>query len=245
MAKAHKVESFIRRYPVAFSQKLQAFARDHDSTLFMVLLAGLGVLVSRYSQRDDLCIGTTAGGRQRPELEGLIGFFINILPLRLRPVEDHSVRDYLADVRQTTLEGFDHQDVSFEQILSVLSRRSEEGIPLVSVLLRHQNFPQTPSIPLPGGLTLAPWQEMADGKTLQLEMPAKSELDLAYYGDAEGLQVVAEYAADLFRRERIERLLDHHQQLLESMMADSSRRLGELEWLSEAEKQRQLILSGA
>ncbi|MEK7395075.1 MAG: condensation domain-containing protein, partial [Fibrobacterota bacterium] len=73
--------SFIHHYDAEFCQELDRFSQKHNSTLFMTLLAGLALLAQRYTGQDDLCIGTTTSGRPLPELEGLIGFFINILPL--------------------------------------------------------------------------------------------------------------------------------------------------------------------
>lgn len=82
----------------------------------MSLMAGSALLAQRYTGRDDLCIGTTTSGRPLPELEGLIGFFINILPMRIQVDDAMTVREYMARVRKLTVAGFEHQGAPFERI---------------------------------------------------------------------------------------------------------------------------------
>src|SRR5206468_2803774 len=99
---------------------LRAFSQRHGVTLFMTLLSGWGLLLSRLSGQPDVVIGTPVANRQRREVEDLIGFFINTLALRLRFDERPSVEALLTQVKETTLAAFAHQELPFEQIVEAL-----------------------------------------------------------------------------------------------------------------------------
>ncbi|HEX2645165.1 MAG TPA: condensation domain-containing protein, partial [Thermoanaerobaculia bacterium] len=101
-------------------EAVQAFARRQGATVFMVLLAAFQALLARYAGQDDVSVGTPVAGRGRAELERLIGFFVNTLVLRTSLADDPPFRDLLARVRATTVEGFAHQDVPFEQVVEAV-----------------------------------------------------------------------------------------------------------------------------
>jgi amino acid adenylation domain-containing protein len=234
--------AFVYRYPSEFSTSLGLFSQTHRCTLFMVLLAGFGLVVNRYTGKDDICLGTTTSGRTLPGLEGLIGFFINILPLRIQIDEELCVAEYIEAVRKLILSGFDHQLVPFERILYSLGLGSSgKSNALVPLVLRHHNFPRTKMADsLPGGVKFSPYPD--DGADAGPTAPIRSELtaarceiELSYTGDADNLKVEVIYASDLYRRETIERLLAQHENLLRGMFAANSRRLRDLPLLSEAD----------
>jgi amino acid adenylation domain-containing protein len=236
-----KSASFIHRYSSEFAVELDRFSQKHNVTMFMSLLASLALLAERYTGKQDLCIGTTTSGRPLPELEGLIGFFINILPLRIQLNDGWTVRDYMAEVRKLTVSAFDHQAVPFERILQSLGiAQSGRGSALVPLVVRHQNFPHTRmDKDLPGGVRFSAFsQSSADDPSPSKAAQARCEVELSYTGNRDGLEVEAVYAADLYRKPTIERLLAHHEQLLRAMAADESRPVGQLPMLSGEEVQR-------
>ncbi|MBD7919322.1 amino acid adenylation domain-containing protein [Cellulomonas sp. Sa3CUA2] len=232
----------VHRYPVELSRALERLSRRHGCTLFMTLLAGLGVTLSRYTDRDDLCIGTTTSDRPDVALEPLIGFFVNILPLRLRIDEQATVAALLESVRAQVLGAFE-RPVPFERILQAtdVARRGSAN-PLVPVVMRHQNFPRTSlETPLPGGVTFRgfPEPDEADEDLLTLlaqeHVPARCEIEMSYAGDGDGLEVEVVHASDLYDREAVERLLAHHQRVLEGMVADADARVVDLPLLRDAD----------
>jgi amino acid adenylation domain-containing protein len=233
----------VQRYSSEFAGELERFSRRHGCTIFMSLLAALGVTLSRYTNEDDLCIGTTTSNRTDVELEPLIGFFINILPLRLRIDEQSSVGALLKAVRAQVLAAFEHQAVPFEHILQATGVvRRGTGNPLVPIVLRHQNFPRTSlDAPLPGGVSFRPFpdpdeKDEAAKKLLDREhVPARCEIELSYAGAAGELAVEVVYASDLYDRAAIERLLAHHQRVLEGMFSDAHRRVAELPLLRDSD----------
>ena len=233
--------AFIHRYTSEFSVELDRFSQKHNVTMFMSLLAGLALLAERYTGKKDLCIGTTTSGRPLPELEGLIGFFINILPLRIQLNEGWTVHDYMAEVRKLTVAAFDHQAVPFERILQSLGiAQSGRGSELVPLVVRHQNFPHTRmDKALPGGVRFSPYgQTTTDESSSSKSAHARCEVELSYTGNREGLEVEAVYAADLYRKSTITRILAHHEHLLRAMFEDESRPVGQLPMLSRDEVQR-------
>ncbi|RYZ05624.1 MAG: amino acid adenylation domain-containing protein [Myxococcales bacterium] len=238
---------FVHRYSGDFARSLERLSRQHGCTIFMALLAALGVTLSRYTNKDDLCIGTTTSNRTETELEPLIGFFINILPLRLRIDEESSVGDLLKAVRNQVLAAFEHA-VPFEQILQEADavRRGGDN-PLVPIVMRHQNFPETSlGEALPGGLQIGPYPAPGDDdaavrKLLEREhVPARCELELSYSGSGAELEVEVVYAADLYDRASIERLLAQHQQVVEGMFAGTDQRVLELPLLRSSDVRRLL-----
>ncbi|MBK9577579.1 MAG: amino acid adenylation domain-containing protein [Fibrobacterota bacterium] len=240
--------SFLKHYDSKFCQDLDRFSQKHNATLFMSLLAGFALLAQRYTGNDDVCIGTTTSGRQLPELEGLIGFFINILPLRIQIDRNLSVKDYMALVRQTAVRGFEHQAAPFERILQSLdSPHKVNGGQLVPVIVRHQNFPHTKmDKPLPGGVRLDAYSQIStEEATLSQTAKARCEVELSYTGNRESLQVEAVFAADLYRKSTIDRILEHHQHLLLAMIEDDSRPIGELAMMDAEEIHRVCLGNGA
>jgi amino acid adenylation domain-containing protein len=240
--------SFVHRYPSELALELERFSRRNGCTIFMSLLAALAVTVARYTNRDDVCLGTTTSNRTDVAFEPLIGFFINILPLRLQLDEQISVGALLKLVRGQVLAAFEHQAVPFEQILQVadVARRGGSN-PLVPIVMRHQNFPQV-SLKggLPGGVQFGPFpdpaelDEAANALLAREHVPARCEIELSYSGSGGELEVEVAYASDLYDRGAVERLLAHHQQILRGMLADANRRVHELPLLRDAEVQKLL-----
>ncbi|QSQ18814.1 non-ribosomal peptide synthase/polyketide synthase [Pyxidicoccus parkwayensis] len=213
------------------SQRLEALGQEHQSTLFMVLLAAWQTLLSRYSGQDDVVVGSPIAGRNRAETEGLIGFFVNTLALRSRLSSEDSFVSLLERVRETTLGAYAHQEVPFEKLVEVLQPgRDLSRPPLFQVMFALQNLPES-ELRLPG-LKLS----LVDAES----HTAKFELTLAMTTTAHGLAGVVEYNTDLFNASTVERLAEHFRTLLGAITANPRQRLASLPLLSETE-QRKLL----
>jgi hypothetical protein len=114
---ASPARTLIVTYPAELSARLARFSLEQGATLFMSLAAALAVVLQRYSARDDLCLGTTVAGRDNAQLEGLIGFFVNIVTLRVDLSGDPAAKDLLQRIKQTALSAFEHQALPFEHVL--------------------------------------------------------------------------------------------------------------------------------
>ncbi|MBZ4336731.1 condensation domain-containing protein, partial [Corallococcus sp. AS-1-12] len=218
--------------PQSLTQCLRSLAQREGASLYMVLLAGWQVLMSRYSGQDDISVGSPIAGRTRAEVEGLIGFFVNTLVLRTNLSGDPSFRGLLQQVRETVLEAQEHQEVPFEKLVEALQpERSRSHTPLFQTLLALQNVP-VGEARLPG-MTLKP-VEFAGGTS-------KFDLSLFFVETAEGLSGTLEYSTDLFEAATVHRMVEHLRVLLEGVVAKPEAAVGRLPMLTEAERQQVLV----
>ena len=120
--------------------KLQRLSRECQATTYMTLLSAFAALLQRYTGQDDIVVGSPIANRQEPQLEQLIGFFVNSLVMRLRIQPEASFRTLIAEVRRTTLDAYQHQDIPFERLVEVLSpKRSLSHSPVFQVVFALQN----------------------------------------------------------------------------------------------------------
>ncbi|MES1240893.1 MAG: non-ribosomal peptide synthase/polyketide synthase, partial [Acidobacteriota bacterium] len=208
---------------------IQELARRHGATPFMVLLSAFAALLSRHTGQDDLVVGTPVAGRTRAEVEGLIGFFLNSLALRMDTSGDPTFRDLLARVREVTLDGYAHQDLPFERIVDEIApERDLSHAPVFQVLLVLQNAPFT-ALELPG-LRLSPIDVETGSSKLDLVLNAMET--------GEGIAANWMFSRDLFDPTRIARLRGHFSALLDAALTDPERTLLDLPLLSEGERQQ-------
>ena len=219
--------------PEALTEELKGLGRGEGATLFMVLLAAFQVLLSRYSEREDIAVGTPIAGRNQAETEGLIGFFLNTLVVRTDLSGDPTFKELLRRVREVALGAYDHQDLPFEKLVEELQpERDLSRTPLFQVFFNMVNVPGS-RIELPG-LTMEPIQRSSElGE-------AESKFDITLYAREreEGIELRAVYNADLFERDTVSAMLGHLRTLLEAIAADPGRRLSSLSLLTATERRR-------
>ncbi|MBW8873678.1 MAG: amino acid adenylation domain-containing protein [Acidobacteria bacterium] len=212
-------------------ERLRAIGRAEASTLFMSLLAAFGALLRRSTRAEDLVIGTSIAGRTQVEIEGLIGFFVNTLALRLDTSGDPELSTLLRQTRETALGAFANQDLPFEKLVDELQpERSLSHSPLFQVIVVLQNAAWS-SLELPG---------VSLGQVTSGAPTAKYDLTLLAEERDDQLAVMAEYNTDLFDRATMARLLSHLARLLESAAAEPHRRLSELGLMSTPEEHQLL-----
>ncbi len=214
------------------TEGLKALSRREGVTLFMTLTAAFQILLQRYSGQDDIVIGTPSAGRNRLELEDLIGFFVNTLALRTNLSGNPGFCELLAQVREVTLGAYANQDLPFEKLVETLNlQRDRNRNPLFQVWFVLQNISHAEL-------------RLNDLSVEHLSSARESaKFDLAVYMEetAHGAKGYVIYADDLFEAETITRLIGHFQTLLEGIVARPEARLSELPLLTELER-RQLDL---
>jgi amino acid adenylation domain-containing protein len=217
---------------VALSDRLRALALQEDVTLFMVLLAAFGALLGRISGQGDVVIGTPIANRHRAEIEGLIGFFVNTLALRVDASRAPGFRELLGAVRETAHGAYAHQDLPFERLVEELHPERATGRnPLFQVMFALQNTP-VPRLDVPG-LALEPLP--AETGTAKFDLSLfLSEVDGRIAGELE-------YATELFDPPTIDRLAAHLERFLEEALAHPEERVSELPLLTAAERHQLLI----
>ena len=214
------------------TEALNQLSHREGGTLFMTLVAALQSLLHRYSGQEDILIGTDIANRNRAETEGIIGFFINLLVLRGRVKGDQCFRELLAQVHETTLGAYAHQDLPFEKLVeAVRADRVASQSPLFQVLFVLQNA-ASQIIDAPG-LKL---------ESIEIESGvARFDLTL-FMGETErGLAGTWKYNADLFDRSTISRMSGHFETLLKSIAANPDTLVRDLEMFTEEEKAQQAM----
>ncbi|HEX7243137.1 MAG TPA: amino acid adenylation domain-containing protein, partial [Longimicrobiaceae bacterium] len=214
---------------------LRALSRREGTTLFMTVLAAWQALLARYAGSADVVVGTPIAGRTRAEVEGLIGFFVNMLALRADLGGDPTWAELLGRTRRAALGAYAHQEVPFERLVDELApERNLTHAPLFQVTFSLDRLDRRGGEPTLGGTRLEPF---AAGQGV-----AQFDLDLAVADDGEALAGGLVYRTSLFEGATAGRMARHLETLLESMAADPGRRLSAASLLREGERAQLLAV---
>lgn len=208
---------------------LHRIARDHGSTLYMVLLAAYNTLLARLSGQEDIIVGSPIAGRPHKDLEPILGMFVNTLAIRTEPKGDKRFTDYLAEVRQAALEAYEHQDYPFEELVERLGvQRDMSRNPLFDAMLVVQNMEHE--------------ELLLDGLHIQnadVSRPV-SKFDVTLQASEGGGQIhfLFEYAASLFRKETMQRWASHFMTMLEHIVREPETSIQAISMLTAPERNR-------
>ncbi|HEU4454452.1 MAG TPA: amino acid adenylation domain-containing protein, partial [Longimicrobium sp.] len=225
---SHRGHTVRAELPAALADGLRELARETGGTLFAVLLAGLRVVLARHAGQDDVVVGTPVANRTRSEVEGLVGFFVNTLALRLAVPGDPTFRELAREEAGAARAAFNHQDLPFERLVEELRLPRDPGRnPVFQAMMTLQNARmELPELPGCAVSLLKPEYQTA-----------KFDLTFDIYEeDGGGLRVDVEYATDLFDASTAERLAAHFAGVLRSAAADPGARRSELEMADAAER---------
>lgn len=216
--------------PRRFKDQVDAFSQQHGGSSFMTMTAALDLLLWLWTGQEDLVIGTVSAGRTRREVEGLIGCFMNFLPLRTRVSPAGTALDLLNQVKSTVFEAHSHQDCPFEKIVEALNpaRRLNQN-PLYNVGFLLQNFPRG----ILRSQTLRASFLNADTQTALLDLRFVAE------ESDEGLVLSCEYDTRLFQADTVDQLLSAFQQLLEKLILAPETALGAFQLPESLRRQRE------
>jgi amino acid adenylation domain-containing protein len=216
---------------------LDRLCSEENVTLYMLLLAAFQVLLHRYSDSDDVVVGSPVANRRQPDTQRMIGLFVNTLILRSDMSGDPSFRELLVRVRQTAIEAYDHQELPFERIVEELQPERDLGRhPLVQVLFDFEQRATAEESDHWGraGLefeSLDATREFADVFDLVLWMSKEEH----------GLEGQFAYDSSLFDAETVARMAGHLQTLLEALAAGPDRRISQLPLLTDPERKQVLV----
>jgi amino acid adenylation domain-containing protein len=211
------------------AQRLGQFCKASDITRFMALLAAFSLVLSRYNGQSEVVVGTAVANRGRPEIEPLIGLFVNTLALRIDLSGDPTVRELVARVRETCLKSYEHQDVPFEQVVEALKpARNLSHSPLFQVSFDMQD--DAAGEVRMDELALLPIQQEA--------VSSKFDLGLSVEQSRSGLSAVLCYNSDLFDAETIERFAAHFVVLLRDLTVRPDARVSQLRMMGEVEREQ-------
>lgn len=215
---------------------LKALSKRARVTSFTLLLSIYKILLFRYTGKTDICVGSPFANRLRPEVENLIGLFVNTVALRTNFNMNDSSLMVIDKVKETATNAFAHQKLSFEKLVSAVNptRSNQSTSPIFQTLFVFQNSAES-KIDL-------------NGVKVEFEYSKNvySKFDLSFYlhqTSGGGLRCGIEYAGDLFYRETVERLAKHFIELCKAVVTTPERPVYELEFLTEGEKQQNLMQS--
>ncbi|MEM9822562.1 MAG: amino acid adenylation domain-containing protein, partial [Bacteroidota bacterium] len=217
----------------AVTEQLKALSYQSGSSLFMTMLAVFKVLLYRYSGQEDISVGTSLANRDYKGLESIVGFFINQIVLRNNLGGNPSFKDFLAQLKLSTLEAYQHQQVPFAKVVEhVETERDRSRNPLFQVLFVFQNTPDATDLKF-GDVELRRASSGVDTSHFDLQVSI-SEID----GELR-LRVI--YANELFRTATIQQLMTHYQNLLREVVENPEAKITELSILSQKEQAHLLL----
>ena len=207
-------------------------AGQEGTTVFTVMLAAFQVWLYRYSGQTDFVVGTPVANRDRPEVQSLLGFFLNTLPIRARLDQTSGFRVVIQQLRETVMAALDHADLPFEQLVVLTDGKREDGnSPVYQVMF----------VLLEEGL---PCMRLGQAHAQQIPMTtgtSKNDLILSIHATAFGCQCALEYATDMFSMERAADMARHFNEMLLSITDDPEMPVGRLNMLAEDERHRILV----
>ncbi|MCP4155924.1 MAG: hypothetical protein GY757_49825, partial [bacterium] len=215
---------------------LKQMAIREEVTLYMVLLAIYYVFLSKISNREEVVVGTPLAGRRYPELEGIIGMFVNTLALRNEIPGAKTFIQFLQEVKEKTLEAFENQDYPFESLVEkVVGQRDTSSNPLFDVMFALQNIGNA-ALEI-NGITLTSLESDTLFRT------SKFDLTLLAMEEDGGLELQFEYCTKLFKETTIQRYINYFKKIISDILENETRdiKLSEIEIISDKEKKRLLF----
>ena len=228
----HSGASFTFQLSKSLTQDLQALSRQSEVTLAMTLLAAFQALLGRYTGQTDIAVGTPIANRTRPDLENLVGFFVNSLVMLTDLSGDPTFRELLGRVHSVALGAYEHQDLPFEKLVAELQpERDFSRNPLFQVVFAFQNVPRETAAF--HGLTIRP---MANNITT-----TRMDLECFVWEINEELEVLLVFNTDLFDRDTIERFGTHFQKVLTEVVRDPDQAISDVQILTDTERKQILV----
>ncbi len=210
-------------------KRLKQLANTSKTTPYMVLMSVFGVILNRYTNQAIIPIGSPVANRKQSDFESLIGFFVNTMVVKLTIDENKKFTDLLKQVRKSAIEAYDHQDVSFEQLVEELQPERNMGYsPLFQVMLTMQTSKM--DLPKIGDLDV----QLTEHKN---EI-SKYDLTLLFAEESDSLTCYAEYSTDIFAEWRIKQLGDHFLNVLNQVTDDSSKPIHDIQLLNDRSLQQ-------
>lgn len=225
-----------------FSKKktgdIKNFCQAKGATMFMGLLAGVKVLLYKYTNQEDIIVGSAIAGRTHTDLEDQIGVYVNMLALRTRFTGEDSFSDLLDNIKEVTLKAYEHQSYPFDELIEELHlKRSMNRNPLFDISMVLQNTKISEDFSSNSNLGNITVDAYSEGQNVV----SKFDLTFTFEESDDKLHPSIEYNSDVYNKETAERLLDHLEQLFTAAILSPSTPLAALDYLTKEEKQQLLV----
>ncbi|WP_340019605.1 amino acid adenylation domain-containing protein [Paenibacillus sp. FSL H3-0457] len=213
------------------ADNIQKLAHDTGTTLYMILLAGYNVLLSKYTRQDDIIVGSPIEGRHHTDVEAVVGMFVNILAMRNQPSSEKTVAEFLQEVKENCLEAYENQEYQFESLIERLHiERDLSRNPLFDTMFILQNMNMEKM--KMDGLVFSPYSLKTNA--------SKYDIALQAYENEGEIICSIEYSTALFKQKTIERLAKHYCRVVDQLVAAPMQSLGSINFITDAE-QRQIL----
>ena len=208
------------------TQALHRLAQQAETTPYVVLLSIFGILLSKLSGQEDFQIGTPVAGREHPDVEHMIGMFVNTVVLRMEPNKTYAYLKYLAEVKTHVLDGFEHQAYPYEDLIDLLEvPRNTSRNPLFDVMFAYEDFGYSEvSVP---GLSFEPFEGT--------DRVAQFDLTLTATASEAGLQMSFDYASALFDETTIKRFAKYFKKISAAILSNQEILIQDIDLLSSEE----------
>lgn len=219
--------------PQDLSFEMKEMCRKENLTQFQLLLAAYALLLQRYTGLEDIIVGCPFANRSRPELNGLVGLFVNTLPIRMDLSGNPCVLDFLKQIREVMWDAFSWQAAPFEALVSKITpQRDLSHTPVFQVLITLRNIPKFQTS----------LEKLKVESILQEEASSQFDISMEFdVGENGQLDGSLKYNVDLYNANTIILLISHYQNLLEELLNKPDCLISDLEMLSSSERQRIVI----
>lgn len=210
-----------------FSDKLYNFTSSHGITLYMLLMASCGVLLSKYTTQEEMLIGSPISGRSHTEFDGTVGMFVNTVVIRNRPQSNKKVIDYIDEIKDSVYNAYENQDYQFEWILNDLNIKKVKGRnPMFDIMFNMQNM-NIPKLNLKG----------LQCETYSLEDKAtRFDLIFIIHENESLVDVEFVYCTDLFKKNTIKEMKDHFSNILNQIVEGENKQIKDISILNTQNK---------
>ena len=231
IVQSFKGDNISFRLDSCLTKKLRNISKETGTTLYMILLSAISILLSKYTGQEDIIVGSPIAGRPHPDLENIIGMFVNTLAMRSYPSSEKSYVEFLDSVKEVALSAYENQDYQFEELVDKLNlSRDLSRNPLFDVMFVLQNMESV----------VLEIKNLKFTEYYGAQSTAKFDLTFFALEDKEELVLSIEYCTSLFKKDTIERMNKHLLNLLSAISENKNISLGDIEIISEYE--RNLIL---
>lgn len=214
-------KTYVHQFSAIESQKLRQYANQHGVTLFMLMLSVFNVLLHRYSDQDDIVVGTPIANRNYPGVENILGFFVNTLALRVNLAGNPHFSELLARVRSVTLEAYDNQDVPFDQLIESLNiQREPNRHPVFQIMFAMQEVGKV---------------EVEQNNAFTV---AQFDLTVSLQESEQEIRLQFDYATAIFSQETVIAMARHFECIVLDLLDSMDKKIGELQLLTLEEKQQ-------
>ncbi|WP_316634068.1 non-ribosomal peptide synthetase [uncultured Flavobacterium sp.] len=234
--KTYNGSSLTHTFSKTFLEKIKAFSKEQDATLFMTLMAGINSLLYKYTGQDDIIVGTPIAGREHPDLENQFGLYLNTLAIRTQFNEKSSFLDLIALQKEILLGAYEHQSYPFSELVEKLNlKRDTSRSALFDVMMVLQNQAQLSNV-----------KSDEEVKNLQVEAynfkRKTAQFDINFmFAETEGLDLTIEYNNDVYDEYLIERMFVHFENLVTGLSEEPETNIEEIDYLTKSEKDQLLI----